>query len=397
MRDLPGGPLITGICGWHATRYARGAMMSKRERAKRLFQIVLLGASAATPVAACGGSVDAVPSGSGGPSGKATPPEDGDPSVVRKPPPNDGGRDVGLDTTPDRVQEPDGWTQDQCFTGAVAPDPSYCCEDGGTCTGAAGGGDGQCRLDCKTVCAPFEKGQPGGFEYCYWGANGDAQIHYVCGACGVGRIPGDVAPCDEGSSVAERLAMQAYYEAASVIAFERTAKALAANGAPAHLVARLVRAAAEEARHAALFRELAEKRGAVVELPRAELRTPSLVEIALENATEGCVRETYGAVVAMHQAEHASDAELRAAFASIADDEADHAALSWELGAWLETQLPPHVRARVDAAHAGARAAQRALLDREGSALDTEVGLPRRSRALALFDAAIDAASSLAA
>jgi hypothetical protein len=59
------------------------------------------------------------------------------------------------------------------------------------------------------------------------------------------------------------------------------------------------------------------------------LHVRSLEEMALENVVEGCVRETFGAVVAMIQAERAGDARVRRAMRRIARDETRHAELSW--------------------------------------------------------------------
>jgi hypothetical protein len=80
----------------------------------------------------------------------------------------------------------------------------------------------------------------------------------------------------------------------------------------------------------------------------------TLLEIAIENAVEGCVRETYGALVAQFQAKAAGDTALRHALKSIAIDEANHAELSWDLARWLDAQLTAEeresVRSRMDEA-----------------------------------------------
>ena len=64
------------------------------------------------------------------------------------------------------------------------------------------------------------------------------------------------------------------------------------------------------------------------------------------------MRETFGALSATWQARHASHREIAGALAVIADDETSHAAFSWELAAWLDTQLDAPARARVAAARA---------------------------------------------
>ena len=62
-----------------------------------------------------------------------------------------------------------------------------------------------------------------------------------------------------------------------------------------------------------------------VEVDALEVRM--LVEVAMDNAAEGCVRETYGAAVAAFQGEWAQDRAVRRAMRAIADDEAEQASL----------------------------------------------------------------------
>ena len=50
-----------------------------------------------------------------------------------------------------------------------------------------------------------------------------------------------------------------------------------------------------------------------------------LEAIAIENAVEGCVRESFGALLATWQAKTAGDARVRAAMKRIARDETRHA------------------------------------------------------------------------
>lgn len=49
---------------------------------------------------------------------------------------------------------------------------------------------------------------------------------------------------------------------------------------------------------------------------------------------EGCVGETLSALVAEARLQHAIDADMRAAFAMIAEDEARHAELAWRFVGW---------------------------------------------------------------
>ncbi|HEX5661251.1 MAG TPA: hypothetical protein VFX59_28870 [Polyangiales bacterium] len=165
----------------------------------------------------------------------------------------------------------------------------------------------------------------------------------------VGRVPAGLHPMrarDEG--LGGYLARCAYLEAASVHAFERLARELREFGAPSALVARASAAARDEVRHARVVRRLAEARGARVEDVRVDaLERRTLAEIARENAVEGCVRETYGALVGAWQAARAHDPELRHAMRPIAADEARHAQLSHDVHTWLMTKLDERDRTQV--------------------------------------------------
>jgi hypothetical protein len=74
--------------------------------------------------------------------------------------------------------------------------------------------------------------------------------------------------------------------------------------------------------------------------------------MAVENAVEGCIRETFGAVVAAYQARACEDGTIARALSAIAEDEARHAELSWRVAAWLDLRLSDDARRRVtEAAH----------------------------------------------
>jgi rubrerythrin len=85
---------------------------------------------------------------------------------------------------------------------------------------------------------------------------------------------------------------------------------------------------------------------------KTELR--SLEMLAIENAVEGCVRETFGALVASWQASHAEDSGVARALRSIAADETRHAALAWQIAKWAENKLDCDANARVKNAMANA-------------------------------------------
>lgn len=143
------------------------------------------------------------------------------------------------------------------------------------------------------------------------------------------------------TEVAAWLARTTASEAISVPAFLALAEELRGHGAPQELVAGAERAAADEVRHAASMRGFAEKAGAPLAAapPQARLVRRALFELALENATEGCVHETFSGLLAMHQARSASDADFRAAMSTIAEEEVSHGELAWAIHAWACQQL----------------------------------------------------------
>jgi hypothetical protein len=137
-------------------------------------------------------------------------------------------------------------------------------------------------------------------------------------------------------------------EAASVPAFERLARELELFGAPPDLIGRARRARADEVRHQRIMGSLARRFGGEVAAPTmAPFRRRSLEEMASENAGEGCVRETFGAALAAHQGRRSSLPGLRQAMVGIARDEAEHAALAWEVDRWAWDLLDGAGRRRV--------------------------------------------------
>jgi hypothetical protein len=173
--------------------------------------------------------------------------------------------------------------------------------------------------------------------------------------CGIGRRPTHFAPPARRRGVAAWLASVATLEAASVTAFARLARSLVRLGAPAALVAAARRAIADELVHAGAVGRLAHRFGVVVEAPRVDpCDEPSVAQLAIENAVEGQVGETFGALVAACQARAALDPGVRAAFAQIARDEARHAALAHQLAPWFERRSGLRDRDTVAAARQAA-------------------------------------------
>jgi hypothetical protein len=178
------------------------------------------------------------------------------------------------------------------------------------------------------------------------------------------RPPGLVTPARTRHSnpVGALFAEAARLEAASVPAFKLLARELSAHGAPAAIIRAARSAARDEVRHTRATAALARRyraqpaRPTLAPLPRRR----SLEAVALENAVEGCVRETYGALAAMWQARTATDPVVAAAMVPIAIDETRHAELAWNVAAWSAPLLDPRARRRIEAARTQAFADLRA-------------------------------------
>ncbi len=219
-------------------------------------------------------------------------------------------------------------------------------------------------------------------------------IHYTwCYQGQCGRLPAGLLPdekCGQPSLAAAYLANAARLEGAALFAFRAVERELIAHGAPADLIARARSAQRDEERHHTAMSGLARRYGAPVGAVEVEdVAVRPLVEVALENAVEGCVRETYGAAVAAFQGECAGDRAVRRAMRSIARDEAEHAALGWAIDGWALGLLRPRERARVEAARQEALEQLRAQTTRASNApeLSTALGLPDAAASARLFTA----------
>jgi hypothetical protein len=200
--------------------------------------------------------------------------------------------------------------------------------------------------------------------------------------CPVARRP----PGLRGDGSGSYFARAASAEAAAVVAFYELAVELEAHGAPAALVEWAKRAAREESGHAIMMARLAERFGDEP-VPARVAATPvrSLEEIAIDNAAEGCVREAFGAAIALWQAMTASDPAVRAVMRRVADEEARHGDFAEALASWLDGQLDDAARRRVAEARARATGTLTAPFDHElDERARTMAGLPSRHEAHAL-------------
>jgi hypothetical protein len=221
-------------------------------------------------------------------------------------------------------------------------------------------------------------------------AGADDDGHAARDAC-TGRRPAGLHSHsrDRGQSkLGDYLAHCAHLEGASVFAFERLACELNAHGAPLELVDEAISARGDEVRHTLAIGQLARMLGGEPVTPAiASLPLRTLEVIARENAVEGCVRETYGALLGGYQAEHAHNAMLRAALAEIAEDELRHAAFAHRVQRWIMSRLDQGARQRVR------HAQQRAVFELAAEAavasdpeLRLTAGLPSPAMARVLID-----------
>lgn len=374
-------------------------------RVRPALRHVLLATLAAAPIVpalACGGALvdeaagsddDAGTTGYLGRRDAAREDEDGDIDTL-----DDG--DVPHDASTKDVSVKDASVKDVSVSDASVSDAAKCEADaevpdsGGFCYSYAPmpcGLDASAGIDyatCQAIC-----GDANAFFCGTTVIDGNAWV--TCNYCAIGRRPEDFDPLPApAAGVGPFFAAVASLEAASVPAFRRLRDELAAHGAPSRLVRRAARSAREEIRHARATRALARRRGGCPSGAGAELSTHrtrsarSLEDVARENAIEGCVRETYGALTAAWQAARACDPEVRAVMRRVADEETSHAELSWAIARWARTRLSREARARVDAAarEAAETLAGEIARGRTPSALVEDAGMPTREEALRLFE-----------
>jgi len=158
--------------------------------------------------------------------------------------------------------------------------------------------------------------------------------------------------------------------------------------APRRLLDSALGAARDEVRHTSMVSALARAFGGTPERPQIDpMPLRDLESVALENAVEGCVRESFGVVVALWQSRFAASHAVRRVYAQIAEDELRHARLAWQVAAWADRRLSRSARARVRVARKDAVETLRAELESEPGAELVEVaGIPSATQARALVE-----------
>jgi hypothetical protein len=350
------------------------------------FRNALLASLAALP--ACGGAVEPH-QGPGEDAGPSEHPDANQPDAIAAP-------DVGLpETSCDWTRLP------PMACGGCTPGCQWQLSFVGTpqtCAGFTGAGT---PAQCSAVCGTDAHGEPptdcnisssNGVDtlycavvdttYCPVVMNGGRRPAYFA-SLGFGPVP-------RGRELGVHFARAACMEAGSVDAFRMLRDELIAHGAPRRLVRAASRAIRDEMRHIRQTVALARRFG---EQPLAPRTAPprarrSLHEMALENAVEGCVRETYSALECAWQAEVAADPVVRATMRRIARDEMRHLELSWAVHAWALGKLDADSRARLTAAQQAEIVTMLAELSHDPhDSLRRSGGLPRAADSRALVGA----------
>jgi hypothetical protein len=160
--------------------------------------------------------------------------------------------------------------------------------------------------------------------------------------------------------------------------------------APSWLVAWADRAANEEVRHARVMARLCRRYGGTVTMPvDGPQGVRPLAEIARENAQEGCVRETYGALLLWIQSASATQPHLQRVLQVIAREETEHAKLAFSVADFCASRLSDAERAEVDRAQQAAVAdLGEAIAQNPPVELQQRLGLPPVELAQQLYQAA---------
>ena len=238
---------------------------------------------------------------------------------------------------------------------------------------------------CVNIC--IDQSVPAEYNICscrYDGQNdvGGYDITCLTAECAVeGRGHGEVqkAQVTTGpTDLACWFARAFHAEASSVVAFLQLRAELQAHGAPTQLLERCMTAAKEEVLHARQMSKFCfQEQGKAPPLSFGAIPNRSLYELALDNAVEGCIFETYSALKAHYQAANAGDLQVRQLMRIVATDETNHAQLAWDVHNWLMRKLTPQQRASIVQAQ---RQALRQLRQQKPSSVSEEsafaLGLP---------------------
>ncbi len=227
--------------------------------------------------------------------------------------------------------------------------------------------DAQCAALCGHLyCQAQVSSSPKCFVVTVGSSAGAPTSVFCSGTCIVGRPPSDVVPpAFATATAADRWARMAWFEAQSVVEFERLAEDLERLGASPSFIARARDAAEDERRHAVVASRLAGRELPVLEPAVFSPRT--LERVVFENFLGGCINESASAVKSAYVGLALNDAALL----GVASDEVGHAQLSWDLHHALHDRLSRD--ARNELGRAGSALVERMRCADEGLSQEVRV------------------------
>lgn len=204
-----------------------------------------------------------------------------------------------------------------------------------------------------------------------------------------GRIPKNAVLLQPkiNNALGHYFAEIASMETAAVTAFRFLVQELEAYQAPNALIQMAREAIQEEIGHAEMTRLLAQAYDtAVPAVIIDDFKLRSLFEIALDNAVEGCVNETFAAASGYWQQQFAEHPVFKAVIGHITDEESKHATLSWAIHEWVMPQLTSAQQLAIHHAQADAiNQLEQTWLTKEDPRVRVAVGLPEAQEALSLL------------
>lgn len=201
--------------------------------------------------------------------------------------------------------------------------------------------------------------------------------------------PSAILASGADDAVGAWLAGATHAQSVSRMSLRAVARELKAHDAPPELVRTARSASAAALNNAAMLETLALRWGVRPRQPAVvSIAVRPLEALAAENASQGCVRETWAALEARYQSLAARDPVIRRTMDRVACDALRHAELSWVVDAWARRRLERAARDRVG--HTRLQAVQDLLgalsIERERE-LCIEAGLPNVATARGLAQA----------
>ena len=299
---------------------------------------------------------------------------------------------VGCSEKDEDTSEPTSQTEPTDFTYECENESDLCPNT--STTVSLGGTDFKSYLNdeeqltedsCLEICV--DQSVPSSYNICscsYDGINDSGGYDVTCLTieCAVeGRAHGAIKKATMTSGptpIAHWLARAFHGEASSVAAFSILASELRQHNAPPSLAKRCMRAAKEEVMHARMMsRFCAQEGGKASPLDFGTQTKRGIFELAMDNAVEGCIFETYAALRARYQSLHAENKKVRKIMKIIARDETAHAQLAWDIHSWIMPQLSDEQRACVAKEQEKARRKlKESVQNSPSTSLSKEIGLP---------------------